>query len=222
MRKALKFGEPCSVSRQTRIEDVVCALIQGVSTVLCVGGIATLVSLAGVYGDAWQIVSLSIYGATLIVVYLSSTLYHSARHIGRKRVLKLVDHANIHLLIAGTYTPFALVTLNGAWGWSLFGVVWGLTVVGIALKLIFGDRFGAVSVVFYLAMGWLVLIAIVPLIRSLPPGGLVWLVMGGLIYSIGVIFYLWERMPFNHAVWQLFVLLGSSCFYFVILFYVLF
>lgn len=221
MKKPIDIGEVCPVSGRTRIEDVVCALFQGVSTVLCFGGIATLISLAGVFGDAWQIVSLSVYGATLVVAYLSSTLYHSARHIGRKRIFKLVDHATIHLLIAGTYTPFALVTLQGAWGWSLFGVVWGLSVVGIALKLIYRERYGTVAVALYLAMGWVVLVAIVPLYRNLPPSGLVFFVLGGIVYSVGLIFYFWESMPFNHAVWQMFVFTGSSCFYFVILFHVL-
>jgi hemolysin III len=222
MATATKSGDVCPVSRQTYLEDLVCALIQGVSLLLCIGGIAVLVSLAGIHGDAWQVVSLSVYGATLIVVYLSSTLYHSARHVRRKRVFKLVDHSNIHLLIAGTYTPFALVTLSGAWGWSIFGLVWGLSVLGIAFKLVFGDRYTPVSITIYLAMGWVALIAVVPLIRSLPLSGLMWLVLGGVVYTSGVVFYLWEKMPFNHAVWQLFVLTGSTCFYFVIMFYVLF
>lgn len=222
MGRAIRWWDTCPVSRQTYLEDLVCALLQGVSLFLCIGGVSVLISLAGVYGDAWQVVSFSIYGATLIIVYVSSTLYHAARHLGRKRFLKEVDHSNIHLLIAGTYTPFALVTLNGGWGWSIFGVIWGMSVAGIALRLIFRGRHAALSLVLYLAMGWLGVVAIVPLVEVLPLSGVMWLVLSGVIYSTGVIFYLWEKLPFNHVIWQVFVFSGSASFYFLIMFYVLF
>ncbi len=220
--KAIRLSDICPVSQQSYREDLVCALLQGIGLFLCVGAIAVLISLAGVDGDPWRVVSFSIYGATLIIVYLTSTLYHSARHVGRKRVLKLVYRSNIHLLIAGTYTPFALVTLNGGWGWSMFGIIWGLTVIGIALHLILRERFAPLSHLLYLAMGWLGVVACVPIMENLPLGGVVGLVLGGMVYSVGVIFYLWVRLPFNHLVFQLFVLAGTACFYFTFIFYVLF
>jgi len=155
-------------------------------------------------------------------VYGSSALYHFARDPTRKRVLKTVDHAIIHLLIAGTYTPFVLVTLQGGWGWSLFGVVWGLSVVGMALKVFAGDRFRILPLLIYLGMGWVGVVAAVPLFDKLGLGGVLWMVLGGSIYSAGVIFYLWDRLRFNHLVFQMFVLGGSVCFYFAIMFNVLF
>lgn len=211
----------CPVSRNTRREDLACAYIQGSGLVLAIGGVATLLSLAGVYGDAAQIVSLSIYGATLIILYAFSAAYHASTRLKRKMWYRLVDHANIYLMIAGTYTPFTLSTLKGGWGWSLFGVVWGLAAAGIAFKLIFRNRYEWFSLALYLAMGWLIVIGIAPLSEKLATSGLVWLIAAGLAYTLGVPFYLWQRLPYHHAVWHLFVMAGSSSFYFVHLFYVL-
>ena len=202
-------------------EERVSAWMQGFVFLLSVAAASVLISLTGVYGGAAQIVAGSIYGASLIVLYLVSAWYHATRHPRRKRVLKVLDHASIYLLIAGTYTPFTLVTLNGGWGWSLFGVVWGLACTGILWKLWFVYRFEYVSTLIYLALGWLVMIAAVPLIQHLPLGGLIWLVLGGLAYSLGTIFFLRERLPYHHAVWHAFVLLGAGCHYGAILGYVL-
>lgn len=189
-------------------------------TVLAAAGLALLVVLAARQGDPWKIVSFSLYGTTLFLLYLVSTLYHSLR--GRAKVLfQRLDHLAIYLLIAGTYTPFMLVTLRGAWGWSLFGVVWGLALTGMALE--YRPRKGAriLSVVIYLAMGWLALIALGPLLAALPFMGLVWLVGGGLFYTLGVLFYALDtRLRHGHGIWHLFVLAGSLSHYFAILFYV--
>lgn len=211
----------CPVSRNTRREDLACAYIQGFSLMLVLGAVATLVALAGVHGTAMQIVSLSIYGATLTILYAFSAVYHASARLKRKMWYRVVDHSNIYLMIAGTYTPFTLHTLEGGWGWSLFGVVWGLAAVGITIKVLFRDRYQRLSLALYLCMGWLIIISVVPLTERLATGGVVWLLAAGIAYTAGVPFYLWERLPYNHAVWHLFVLAGSSSFYFVHLFYVL-
>jgi len=188
--------------------------------VLALAGLVVLVVVAARQGDAWKIVSFSLYGATLFLMYGFSTLYHSLR--GRaKTIFRRFDHLAIYLLIAGTYTPFTLVTLRGVWGWSLFGVVWGLAVAGMTLEYL--PRRGAriLPVVIYLGMGWLALLALRPLLQALPPAGFVWLVAGGLFYTIGVLFYaLDERLKHAHGVWHLFVLAGSASHYFAILRYV--
>ena len=220
---AISPGEAiCPISRNTRLEDQVCALIQGISLVLGIGGVATLVALAGVYGSASAIVGFSVYGATLIVMYAFSTAYHATSKLKRKFKLRNVDKSNIYLLIAGTDTPFLLVTMGGGWGWSIFGVVWGMALFGVALRLIVGDRFEYVSHGLYLAMGWVMLVAFYPLVKSMPWDGVFWMVMGGVVYTLGFPIYRWDRMPFNHALWHLFVFGGSIIFYFTILFYVLF
>ena len=161
------------------------------------------------------------YGVTLVLLYAASTLYHGVRSRGLKRVLKVVDHSSIYLLIAGTYTPFTLINLRGRWGWTLFGLVWGLSLLGILFKIFFVDHFKIVSTTVYLAMGWVVVIALKPLLSLVPSGGILWLLAGGLSYTIGVGFYAWRKLPYNHAVWHVFVLAGSICHYFAVLFYVL-
>jgi hemolysin III len=188
--------------------------------VLALAGLVVLVVVAARQGDAWKIVSFSLYGATLFLLYGFSTLYHSLR--GRaKTIFRRFDHLAIYLLIAGTYTPFTLVTLRGVWGWSLFGVVWGLAVAGMALEYLPRQGARILPVVIYLGMGWLALLALRPLLQALPPAGFVWLVAGGLFYTIGVLFYaLDERLRHAHGVWHLFVLAGSASHYFAILRYV--
>ena len=191
-----------------------------VGTTLALAGLVVLVVVAARQGDPWKIVSFSIYGATLFLLYGASTLYHSLR--GRaKTIFRKLDHLAIYLLIAGTYTPFMLVTLRGGWGWSLFGVVWGLALVGMALEFLPRRRARVLSMVIYFLMGWLVLIALGPLWRALPFMGLVWLVAGGLFYTVGAVFYgLDEKLRHAHGIWHLFVLAGSASHYFVILYYV--
>ena len=183
-----------------------------VGAVLSVAGLIALVTMSALRGDPYKIVSLSIYGAMLCTLYAISTLYHSVRSPRLKAVLQKCDHAAIYLLIAGSYTPFTLVTLRGPWGWSLFGVSWGLAVFGIAQELTLGRRTRVVSMTLYVLMGWLALVAIRPLIHSLPAAGTAWLLAGGLIYSAGIYFFINdERIRHGHGIWHLFVLGGSLC-----------
>jgi hemolysin III len=200
-----------SGSDDSRGEELANSLTHGFGAGLGATGLVLLLVYASRYGTSWHVVSTAIFGATLVLLYTASTLYHSVPGERAKRILQKFDHAAIFLLIAGTYTPFVLVTLRGPWGWSLFGVVWGLAVVGIALKFWFAGRFRVVSTLIYLAMGWLVMIAIKPLVAALPAGGMKLLVAGGLCYTGGAIFYLWKRLPYHHAIWHLFVLAGSIC-----------
>jgi hemolysin III len=167
------------------------------------------------------VVACSIYGSTLAILYLASTLYHSARRPKVKRVLRIIDHSAIYLLIAGTYTPFTIVTLRGGWGWSLFGIVWGIAAFCIVLKIFFTGRYGILSIISYVLLGCLGLIAIGPLWEHLTGGGLLWLVVGGASYITGILFYALKSIPHHHAIWHVFVMLGSACHYFSIMLFVL-
>jgi hemolysin III len=183
-----------------------------VGTVLSVAGLATLVTMASLERDPYKIVSFAVYGAMLLALYAISTLYHWVRSPRLKAVLQKCDHSAIYLLIAGSYTPFTLVTLRGPWGWSLFGVSWGLAALGIVQELTLGRRTRSVSMVIYVMMGWLALVAIRPLVTALPPAGTAWLLAGGLIYSAGIYFFINdERIRHGHGIWHLFVLGGSLC-----------
>ncbi|WP_175731706.1 PAQR family membrane homeostasis protein TrhA [Burkholderia ambifaria] len=183
-----------------------------VGAVLSVAGLVALVTMGALDRDPYKIVSFCVYGAMLILLYAISTLYHSVRNPRLKAILQKCDHSAIYLLIAGSYTPFALVTLRGPWGWSLFGVSWGLAAFGIAQELTLGRRTRIVSMVLYVLMGWLALVAIRPLIHALPPVGTAWLVAGGVIYSAGIYFFINdERIRHGHGIWHLFVLAGSLC-----------
>lgn len=187
---------------------------------LAIAGAAVLITLGAMQGDAWKVVSFSIYGATLIALYGSSTLYHSTR--GRaKDIFRKLDHSAIYLLIAGTYTPFTLVTLGGGWGWSLFGVVWGLAVFGIVQELALKSQKRMLSLYLYIGMGWVAVIGVLPLIEALTWAGFAWVVAGGVVYTVGTIFYFYdERFKHWHGIWHLFVLGGSVLHYFAILNYV--
>src|SRR5574341_890585 len=189
---------------------------------LALTGLVFFVFRAALQGSPWKIVSAAVYGATLAALYFFSTLYHSVRDGGTKNILRKIDHSAIYLLIAGTYTPFTLVTLRGPWGWSLFGVVWGLAVIGIVQDLVLRKGRRVLSVVLYLLMGWLALAAIGPLTRALPGPGMAWLVAGGVSYTVGVIFYVLDRkLRHGHGIFHLFVLAGSVCHYAAVLLYVL-
>ncbi len=190
-------------------EELVNALTHGLGVLLSIGGGAVLITLASIHAGAREVVSVSIFAASLVLLYTASTLYHAARHPDLKRRLKIVDHCAIFLLIAGTYTPFTLAAMRGPWGWSLFGVIWGMAVFGIVLKLFFTGRYKAISTATYIGMGWLVLIALVPLTRALEPTALAWLIGGGVLYTAGTVFYHNERIPHAHGIWHLFVLGGS-------------
>lgn len=202
-------------------EELANSLTHGVGLILAIGGLVWLVTVAAQRGDARHIVACSVYGATMVVLYTASTLYHAIPSPRAKRVLQVVDHTAIYLLIAGTYTPFTLVSLRGPWGWSLFGVVWGLAVTGIVLEIATARRWPAISIALYIAMGWVVVVATRPLVAALPPAGLGLLVAGGLAYTGGLVFYGWKRLPYGHAVWHLFVLAGTVLHFAAVLMYVI-
>lgn len=198
-------------------EEIANGATHGIGILLSIAGLAVLVTLAALRSDAWAVVGAAIFGSTLILLYSTSTLYHSFRDETLKRFLRKCDHAAIFLLIAGSYTPFMLVNLRGAWGWSIFGVVWGLALVGIVLKFWFTGRFRLLSTLIYVGMGWLIVIAIKPMLASVTPVGMWLLLAGGLCYTGGAVFYLLKKMPYHHAVWHGFVMAGSICHYFAIM-----
>ena len=210
-----------STNQYTLAEEIAHAITHGVGLLLSIAGLVVLIVLASLRGDAWHVVSVSVYGATLVLLYSASTFYHALPAPRAKNVFRTLDHAAIYVLIAGTYTPFMLVNLRGGWGWALFGVVWGLAVLGIVLEAVAKQRVRVLSVILYLGLGWLIAIAVKPLVQSVEPGGLVLLVAGGLAYSVGVVFYGWKRLPYHHAVWHLFVMAGSLFHFFAVLFYVI-
>jgi hemolysin III len=202
-------------------EEIANSVTHAAGIVLAIGGLAVLVAGAALYGDVWHIVACSIFGAALIVCYTTSTLYHSIQIEPIKRILRALDHSAIFLLIAGTYTPFMLVNLRGPWGWSLFGVIWGLAIAGITVRLILKGRLHGLIVAMYIAMGWVVVIAVQPMLAHVALGGLTLLAAGGIAYMAGVVFYKWRQLPYHHAIWHGFVLLGSALHFFAVLFYVI-
>ncbi len=205
----------------TIFEEILNAVTHGLGTLLAVAALTILIIFAAFYGNAWHVVSSCIYGVTLVILYLFSTLYHSFQNQKVKSVFKILDHAAIYLLIAGTYTPFTLVTLHGALGWTIFAVIWALALIGIVLKIFFIKRFKIVSTLTYLLMGWVIVFAFKPLVLNLSVSGVKWLVLGGLLYTLGALLYLAKKIPYNHSIFHLFVLGGSVCHFFAILFYVL-
>jgi hemolysin III len=189
---------------------------------LAAAGTAVLVTLAARLGDPWKVVAFSVYGAMLVVLYGASTAYHSVRGRKPKAVLRKIDHCSIYLLIAGSYTPFALVSLRGPWGWSLLGVVWGLALLGIAQEFWWARGARVLSLVIYMLMGWLALVAVVPLWHALTPTGFAWLLAGGACYTLGIGFYATDhRVRHGHGLWHLFVLGCSICHFFTVFFFVL-
>lgn len=193
-------------------EEVANALSHGLGLVASIAALPVLIVLAAHRGDAWAIVGASVFGASLVSLYLTSTVYHALPVSPAKQMWRRLDHAAIYVLIAGTYTPFTLGALRGPWGWSLFGVVWGMAALGVAAKLFHGPRLPTLSTIIYLVLGWLVVIAIGPLFQRVGWAGLAWLLAGGLAYSAGVIFYVRDqRLRFGHCVWHVFVIGGSVC-----------
>ncbi len=199
-------------------EEIFNSITHGIGTLLSVAALVILIIFAVFKGNVWHVVSFSVFGSTLILLYLSSTLYHSFTKQKLKNLFARFDHAAIFLLIAGTYTPFVLTTLRGPLGWSLFGVIWSLAIAGVVIRSIFLTRFRKLMVGIYLAMGWLFLIAIVPMIKNLPTISLVFLLTGGACYSLGVIFYSWKTLKYGHGIWHLFVLAGSITHFFSVLY----
>ncbi len=206
---------------QTVREEIANAITHGIGAALSIVGLTVLVTWATLWGDAWRVTAVSIYGGTLVFLYLASTLYHAIPHFPTKRIFHSLDHVGIAFLIAGTYTPLLLIQMRDFYGWLFFGLIWGLALTGASIKAFFAGRFVKLSTATYVTMGWLALLLIKPMLATLGPGGLAWLVAGGLSYSLGVIPFLWERLPFNHAIWHLFVMGGSVCHFIAIFRYVL-
>jgi hemolysin III len=204
-----------------RTAEFLNSLTHGLGAVLGITALVLMVVFASLHGTARHIVGAAIFGSTLVILYTMSTLYHAFRGPRVKFVFRILDHNSIYLLIAGTYTPFCLGAMRGGWGWSIFGVIWGLAVTGIVFESIFIRRMKGLSVAVYLAMGWLVMIAARPLAHALSTGGLAWLLAGGAFYSAGVAFYSWKSYKYHHAVWHLFVLGGSLCHVASVLFFVI-
>jgi len=201
-------------------EELANGLTHGFGLLLGIAGLVLVVVFAALRGTVWHVVGGSIFGATLVLLYASSTLYHSLRPGRAKRLFGIFDHAAIFLLIAGTYTPFMLGPLRGPWGWTLFGMIWALAICGVLLEAITKGRARRLQLALYLGMGWLIVVALKPLVDNVSPGGLALLGAGGAAYTLGVIFYVWKRLRYHHAIWHLFVIAGSVCHVLAILFYV--
>jgi len=202
------------------IEEKINIISHAIGFILSIVAFMLLVAHANLHGDVWHIVSFSIFGASLITLYAASTIYHSAKKSELRNRLKIIDHASIYILIAGTYTPFTLVTLNGTIGWVIFGTSWGLALTGIILKLFLTGKYNLISTIMYVLMGWVIVFAIKPLINNLPLEGLIWLLVGGISYTIGAILYSIKKIKFNHAIFHMFVLSGSFCQFMSVFFYV--
>lgn len=206
-----------NIENFTKKEEVANAILHGIGVALSIAALVVLIIFAKLYGDMWHVVSFSIYGSSLIILYLSSTLLHSFPEGTTKNVFEILDHASIYLLIAGTYTPFTLGALRGALGWTLFGVVWGIAILGIIFKVFWVKKFVIFSTVLYIVMGWLIVFAIPSLLEILTLRSIVFLVVGGVIYTVGSIFYVWRKIKYHHAIWHIFVLGGSILHFFAIL-----
>ncbi len=203
--------------RYTLGEEIFNSVTHGVGGLLAIAGTAVLIVLAAIYSDAWGIVSSSIYGASLIILYTMSTLYHALTNRKAKTFFRIMDHDTIFLLIAGTYTPITLVPLRGALGWTLFGIVWGASVLGIVLNSIDLERFKKFSIVCYVAVGWVIVFAVKPMIQSCSPLSLWFLLIGGLCYTVGIVFYAIKTVKYFHSIWHIFTIAGSVFQYFSIM-----
>ena len=206
---------------QTVLEEIFNSVTHGVGAILSIVGLATLIINASIYGNSTHLISFSIYGITLILLYLSSTLYHAITHPKAKKVFRTFDHISIFLLISGSYTPFCLIILNDGIGLKIFYALWILTIFGLIIKIFTIGKLRRTTLFIYLAMGWSIVFAFNPFVEKLNPKGLLWLAAGGLFYTFGTIFYAKEHIKFSHSVWHLFVLGGSLCHFFAVLFYLL-
>ena len=208
---------PAAIQAIDPREELASALTHGVGAAAALAGGAVLIVLAALHGDGWQLGAAIVFGVALLLLYLASTLYHAIRHPVAKGRLKVFDHCAIYLLIAGTYTPFTLIALRGPVGWWLFGTIWSLALLGVVFKLFYTGRFKLLSTAFYVAMGWLVLLAIKPMLAALDAWTLGWLVAGGAAYTLGTVFYHRPSLRYSHAIWHLFVIAGSVCHYIAVL-----
>jgi len=208
-----------STRSYTLIEEIFHSVTHGLGAVLAAVGLTALIVRAVELNDPRRFYSFIVYGASLVLLYLASTLYHAVQHEGIKRFFRSLDHLSIFILIAGSYTPVALISMGGVWGWTIFGVIWGIAAAGIVYELLFLGRHKWVTVTIYVGMGWLIVVAAKPLITAVPPGLLWWLLVGGLFYTGGVAFYVRKGMPYHHVIWHIFVLLGSASHFLGVLLY---
>lgn len=202
-------------------EELANAITHGIGALLSLAGLVLLIVFASIKGTAWHVVSFTVYGVSMLLLYSCSTLVHSFKEGKVKDLFEIFDHSSIYIYIAGTYTPFMLIAARGPLGWSLFGIVWGIAIVGVVFKAFFVKRFLFMSTIFYLIMGWLIVLAWGPLTAAIPAPGITLLVIGGILYSLGTIFYVWRGFPYHHAIWHLFVLAASIVHFFAILLYLL-
>ena len=203
----------------TRGEEIANAVTHGIGTLLSIAALVLLIVFSVEKGDEWYVVSYTIYGSSMFILYLGSTLYHSITNVKAKRIFRIFDHASIYLLIAGTYTPFTLTVLRSSVGWVIFAIVWTLAVLGIIMKIFWVGKHELASTLLYIFMGWMIIFVIKRLLILLPPAGIVLLVAGGIIYTAGAVLYMMDKIPYNHAIWHLFVIAGSACHFFCILLY---
>lgn len=205
--------------RRRKYEEIFNSTSHGIGVLIAIACTAIVVTRAALYGDAWHIVSYSIFGAGMIILYIASTLFHGAKNVRVKYKLNTFDHSSIYVLIAATYTPFTLVAIRGPLGWLLFGIIWGLAIAGIVFKVWFyTHRWRNISAILYGAMGWMFIMAIVPIVRNLPTVSLVFLLVGCVTYTLGIFFYIRKDIPFGHGIFHLFVLAGSICHFFAMVF----
>jgi hemolysin III len=198
-------------------EEIANSVTHGIGTGLAIAGLTVLIFMTAMQQDVTRIVSVTIFGSSLVLCYLASTLYHSFQQPRVKRVFRIVDHAAIYLLIAGSYTPYLLIAIQGRLGWTMLILVWTLAIIGITFKLFFIGKYEIIATAGYVAMGWLCVFAFREMIANIPPDGLRWLFAGGFSYTFGVIFFAWNKLPYNHAIWHLFVLAGGACHFFSVL-----
>ncbi|MFC0472298.1 hemolysin III family protein [Halalkalibacter kiskunsagensis] len=202
-------------------EEIANAITHGIGALLSVVALVLLVVYSSIYGSAWHVVSFTIYGVTMLLLYFSSTMVHAFPKGKVKDLFEIFDHASIYLFIAGSYTPLLFIVVQGTLGWTLFGIVWGIATIGVVFKIFFVKKFLFMSTIFYIAMGWLAIFAIKPIVETLPPAGTALLFVGGICYTVGTIFYVWRGFKFHHAIWHLFVLAGSIFHFFLIMLFVL-
>lgn len=202
-------------------EEKANSITHGIGALLSISALVILIVYSSLYGTAWHVVSFTIFGGTMFILYMSSTLLHSFPEGKAKDVFEILDHSSIYFFIAGTYTPFLLVVIKGTMGWTLFGIVWGLAIAGTVFKCFFVKKYLVTSTALYVVMGWLIVFAWKPLVNNLSSDGMMYLVIGGALYTLGAIFYVWRGFKYHHAVWHLFVIGGSVAHFFCVLFYVL-
>lgn len=203
----------------SRREEVANAITHGIGVLLSIAALVLLIVVSATEGTVWHVVSFTVYGITMLLLYTNSTLLHILKEGKAKDLFEILDHSCIYLFIAGTYTPFLLTAVRGTLGWSLFGVIWGIALFGVVFKAFFTKKFLFMSTLFYIAMGWLIVIVWNPLVAVVPHGGIILLVAGGVLYTLGTVFYVWKAFPFHHAVWHVFVLGGSILHFFAVLLY---